>query len=160
MKHLLFTAGFYSLFLFSCAQQKNTVRGYAFYRENIPGRELRGIDGVPVARPHDTLHVIFLELNPAGAELDSVVYFGANAPAALFPLAPTELFIGVKKADGTRVELKPGTGKSWWRVELDPTETRGRSGRKGKILVVGKEGGKPFRVELDGETELEPEIRG
>jgi hypothetical protein len=161
MKHLLFTAGFYCLFLVSCAQQKNTVRGYAFYRENIPGREPRSIDGAPVDRPRDTLRMIYLELGQAATpKLDSVVYFGANAAAALYPLAPTELFIGTKKADGSRVELRPGTGKSWWRVELDANDTRGRNGRKGRILVVGREGEKPFRVELVEETELEPEIRG
>lgn len=161
MKHILFTAGFYSLFLFSCAQQKNTVRGYAFYRESIPGRELRGIDGRPMNQPHDTLHMIYLELKDTGTpRVDSVIYFGAKASAALFPLLPGELYIGEKKADGSRVELSPGSGKSWWRVELDANDTRTRNGRKGKILVVGEEGGKPFRLELDAETELKPEIRG
>lgn len=161
MKHILFTACFYSLFLFSCAQQKNTVQGYAFYRENIPGREPRGIDGAPLAVRRDTLHMLYLELNDTGTpRIDSVIYFGAKASAALFPLLSNELFIGERKTDGSRVELRPGTGKSWWRVELDANDTRGENRRKGKILVVGMEGGKPFRLELDAEMELKPEIRG
>lgn len=161
MKHLLFTTAFYSLFMISCAQQKNTVRAQAFYRESIPGREMRGIDREPMAQFRDTLHLVYLELKDTGTpRVDTVLYFGKKASAALYPLLPAERLVGIRKSDGSRVELQPSKGKSWWRVELDTNDTRGRSGRKGRIRVVGREGEKPFRVELDGETELEPEIRG
>lgn len=162
MKQLLFTAAFYSLFLISCAGQKNTVRAQAFYRESIPGREPRGIDGAPMARPHDTLHFVYVELKSNSTPVvESAVYFGAKVSAALYPLQPSELFVGVTKDGGERVELKPAAGKSWWRVELNGEDTRGKKGRRGKIIVVGKEEeGKTFRVELEKETALKPEIRG
>jgi hypothetical protein len=160
MKQILFTLALFVPFLFSCAQQKNAVKGYAFFKESIPGREPRDIEGNPIARPRDTLHLVYLELNDSGTHrVDSVSYYGKNAPAALYRLGRPEFFIGNLKNDGSRVELQPRPGKSWWRVELSTEEIRG-VGRKGKIVVRGTEGGKPFVVELDRETELEPDQRG
>lgn len=160
MKHIFFTAIFYCLFFFSCAQRVSNPPGYAFYRESVPARPLPSIEGLSISSFRDTLHTIYVEMNARDTLIvDSVIFFGKKILPAVYEQSITSLFIGVQKKDGTRVELPLNKDKAWWRMELDANETRGVR-KNGMILIKGRQGNKPVQLKLEIQTELAPEIRG
>jgi len=146
--------------LVSCAQTRQIPRAWLFSKESIPGIIPRGLEGKQLPVYRDTLHIIYLEVKGTEAPvIDSIFYKGRLFSSAVHQVPPQEWKVGVKKASGDSLSIRPSGGNAVWKVELSPAATTIYKELQGKIMIIkGSLGNKPFTYSISSETELEPDI--
>ena len=143
----------------ACAQSLHGIqKGYAFFKESIPGNIQVDEKGDEVKRGVDTVRFIFIEwkgkLSPA---IDIVLYRNEIFNASIFPVEQSQVEVGQEKISGENITLQPARGNTLWKVLLISTDKKAVAGNA-VIKLKGKRNGRPYEWVIEREIELEAEI--
>jgi hypothetical protein len=144
----------------ACAQSLHGIqKGYAFFKESIPGNIQVDEKGDEVKTGVDTVRFIFIEwkgkLTPA---IDIVLYKNKIFNASIFPVGQLQVEVGQEKISGENITLQPAKGNTLWRLALTPIGQSNSQGTNNKIILKGKKNGQSFQWVIDKEIEIKAEI--
>ncbi|HVE61974.1 MAG TPA: hypothetical protein VNA26_09150, partial [Chitinophagaceae bacterium] len=127
MKSFLFIWHFVITLIFNaCAQSIHDMqKGYAFFKESIPGNIQVDEKGNEIKPALDTVRFVFIEWKgKSSPPIDIVSYRGKIFNASIFPVVQTQVEIGQAKISGENIILKPARGNTLWRILLTYTDNR------------------------------------
>ncbi len=144
----------------ACAQSLHGIqKGYAFFKESIPGNIQVDERGNEVKPGIDTVRFIFIEwkgrvLPP----INTVQYKNKNFQVSIFPVEQSQVEVGQEKISGKNIILKPAKGNTLWKLLLTSAVNKNSLTPSYKIILKGKKNGQPFQWVIDNEVEIQAEI--
>jgi len=161
MKPLLLIGCFVGVLIFtSCAQSLHDMqKGYAFFKESIPGNIQVDEKGNEIKPGIDTVRFIFVEWKgKLPPPIDIVLYRNRIFNVSIFPVEQPHVELGQEKISGKNIILKPAKGNTLWKLLLTSVGNKNSLTYSYKIILEGKKNGQPFQWVIDKEVEIQAEI--
>jgi hypothetical protein len=152
-----FCCFYYCNLLFAQTSPAAIVRAKSFYKTRSQGMQMVDENGQPVPLQPDVFHFTVLEVKGKQAPVvDSLFYYGRYCHSTVSGISSRNWIIGTLKATGQKASWKLQPGTTIWLVEYK-VDAEQKPGTKA-VMIKGKYNRQKFRITVNREDELEPDI--